>query len=185
MRLSLLLAGSVVFVATACNFGDADVKKPATDDPYAERTRYSNPDTIGEKTLKGGSLTTIACGYEISCEPGTGCCVTANGPRCSNDCSTGRLFECDSDNDCGSGQTCCLEDNHATCSSSCGGVHLCNDGAQCGAGATCTEQRCDGRGFGACFRDGQEGHQIACLGGGEIAESIGTQPATPDPPIPK
>src|SRR5688572_6091927 len=178
MRLSSFLALSAMFVATACNFGSADIKKPATDDPYAERTKFTKTNELDEKTLKAGSLSILACGYDISCEPGVGCCVTANGPRCSNECGTGRLFTCDSDNDCGAGETCCLDNNVAVCSTSCSGAHVCNDGNQCGAGSTCTEQRCNDRPFGVCFGEGHEARQVECLASGEIAETFGTSPAT-------
>ncbi len=179
MRLSLVLAGFVVFAtASACNFGDADVKKPATEDPYAERTK--NQTKIGdldEQQLKSGSFSALSCG-ENSCAIGEACCVTANGPTCNNTCATGRAFECYGPNDCGDGEVCCLEGSRATCASSCTSLTLCTDGEHCGEGSTCAEQRCNGHGFNVCRRSGEEARQVSC------AESEDTGVVTrSDPPV--
>src|SRR5688572_18295218 len=120
MRLSLALAGSVLFaLVAACNFGDADVKKPSTEDPYAERTKDQTKfGDLDEQQLKSGSLSVLSCGAN-TCSLGQSCCVTANGPTCNDSCPTGRSFECYGSGDCAGGQVCCLNGNHATCAAKC------------------------------------------------------------------
>jgi len=189
MRLSLVLVGSVLFATACSNFDDADVKKPATEDPYAERTKQTKSgDLNDEQQLKSGPLTNIACGFENACAPGTGCCVTANGPVCSNRCDTGKLFACLSNNDCGDGQACCIKGNTAVCASSCNDdIRVCNDGSQCGADETCSEERCNGvYSFAVCRKAGQESRQIDCGPSEELGLIMRNDPPpAPDPgPVP-
>jgi len=189
MRLSLLIASSVVFaLASACNFEDADVKKPATEDPYAERTKNQTKlGDLDEQQLKSGSFTALSCGAN-DCKIGETCCVTANGPTCNNRCDNGRAFECYGSGDCGNGDVCCLEGNRATCAKSCGNnLTLCTDGSQCAAGSTCAEQRCNGHGFNVCRVAGTENRHVDCAASndtGVVTRSDGN--ATPEPgPVPE
>jgi hypothetical protein len=188
MRPSLVLSLFFVF-ATACTFGEVDVKKPAVDDPYAERTKHTTSigEGVDEKALQSQKLTTIACGYDIACEPGIGCCVTANGPSCTNSCAQGTHFTCLSAADCGSGQECIFDGHRAICRSAGSGLRLCKDGAECGDGFTCSQETCGGV-YGSaatCRPAGQESRQLSCGPNGEDGVGIETRDengsANPDP----